>query len=77
MVSRPSPLRSVTHGIIVLPSIRTTSKLFALNSQTKWKSDFVPLLKRWAGRVFNITQSRPQGPGYQTQNYDELLASHV
>ena len=71
MVSRPSPPRSVPHGIMVLPSVRTAPKPFPLNSQRKWKLDFVPLLKRWAGCVFNITQSRPKGAGYQTQNYDE------
>lgn len=55
MVTRTSPLS--TNPYTISPSFRLASKLFPLNLQTKWKLDFVPLLKGRSGHVFNLTRN--------------------
>lgn len=61
MVPRPYlPRNSLVHGLS--PSVRLPSKPFPLLAIAK---DYVPLLRKQAGRLFNITQSRPQGARFQ------------
>ncbi len=63
MVPRPSPL-STNSSTEFRRLCWLASKPFPRNSQIEWKLDFVPLLKRWAGCVFNITQAAHKGRGF-------------